>query len=274
MEVKMPRFILAEVNTHRQLSRNSASSRAIPVAKMLKTVHEEPFLFETFFRNQKGMAVSEPLPADVQEEAQKIWLETRDLVIGQVEKLLQLDVSKGQANRLLEPFMFQTALITATDWSNMIALRAHQDAQPEFQHVAEMMRDILKMVEPQQLKYGEWHLPLVHPWEFDEFSLEELRFISAGRCARVSYVTHGGERDPQADITLAHNLVSGGHMSPLEHQARPLSDEDLELPWLAYKDPKEPQIQETRCGNFLGWFQFRRMIPNEADFSLSLPDQL
>ena len=33
MEVTMHRFVLAEFNTHRVFSRNSASSRAIPVRK-------------------------------------------------------------------------------------------------------------------------------------------------------------------------------------------------------------------------------------------------
>ena len=33
-----PRFILAELNTHRMFSRNSASSRAIPFEKMVKMV--------------------------------------------------------------------------------------------------------------------------------------------------------------------------------------------------------------------------------------------
>lgn len=35
MEVTFPRIVLAEFNTHRMLSRNSASSRTIPVEKMI-----------------------------------------------------------------------------------------------------------------------------------------------------------------------------------------------------------------------------------------------
>ena len=34
-EIEYPRFILAELNTHRQLSRNSSSSRAIPIQNIL-----------------------------------------------------------------------------------------------------------------------------------------------------------------------------------------------------------------------------------------------
>ena len=43
LEVVMPRYILAEFNTHRMLSRNSASSRAIPFDKMLEMVKTNPF---------------------------------------------------------------------------------------------------------------------------------------------------------------------------------------------------------------------------------------
>jgi hypothetical protein len=38
LEVVMPRIVLAEFNTHRMLSRNSASSRAIPIEKMIRMV--------------------------------------------------------------------------------------------------------------------------------------------------------------------------------------------------------------------------------------------
>ena len=44
MIVTFPRFILAELNTHRMMSRNSASSRAIPFEKMLEAVSNNPFI--------------------------------------------------------------------------------------------------------------------------------------------------------------------------------------------------------------------------------------
>ena len=39
-----PRIILAEVNTHRMLSKNTSSSRAIPFEKMLEAVQNNPFI--------------------------------------------------------------------------------------------------------------------------------------------------------------------------------------------------------------------------------------
>ena len=42
-----PRIILAEVNTHRMLSKNTSSSRAIPFAKMVDTIQNDPFIPNT-----------------------------------------------------------------------------------------------------------------------------------------------------------------------------------------------------------------------------------
>ena len=39
-----PRIILAEVNTHRMLSKNTSSSRAIPFSKMVETIQNDPFI--------------------------------------------------------------------------------------------------------------------------------------------------------------------------------------------------------------------------------------
>ena len=85
-----------------------------------------------------------------------------------------------------------------------------------------------------------------------EYTPRQIAEISAARCARVSYLTHDGKRDPQADLTLYERLVSSGHMSPLEHVAMPCTGE----------------MENEFCGNFYGWFQLRKTIPCEQDFSL------
>ena len=54
-----PRFILAELNTHRMFSRNSASSRAIPFEKMVKMVQEDPFIPIAWQKDHKGMQGTE-----------------------------------------------------------------------------------------------------------------------------------------------------------------------------------------------------------------------
>ena len=252
LEATFPRFVLAEFNTHRVFSRNSASSRAIPIAKQLRRVLEDPYVPIEFGSNQPGMQAGPALEGAKREAAEREWLAARDDAVRRVLALITgpdvagasdlpdvldkveiairekaqpeewLNVHKQVANRLLEPFMWHTVIVTATEWDNFFNLRCHPDAQPEIRLVAESMRDAVTSSEPAQLGPDEWHLPLVREEDREQVdSTEDLLKISAGRCARVSYLTHAGVRDLSADIELHDRLLSSGHMSPLEHPARP-----------------------------------------------------
>lgn len=253
MEVTFPRIVLAEYNTHRVYSRNSASSRAIPVEKMIKRVVDNPFLPLVWGKNQKGMSAEFELSITEQDQANKIWLSARDSMVNHVQQLLNIGVHKQIANRLLEPFMWQTVICSATSWDNFFNLRCDKDAQPEIRKIAEMMRDLYYSVQPNSdlSKTFNWHLPLVEDDEFDDllksFTIDDIKKICVGRCARVSYLTHDGKRDPLADIELASRLLISGHMSPFEHAAKALTS-------------------NIQCGNFSGWKQYRKFIPNESVF--------
>lgn len=265
-QVTFPRIVLAEFNTHRTFSRNSASSRAIPVQKMIARVLDDPFLPVYWGKNQKGMQAEQELSVTEIERASTIWLSARDSMVNHVNQLLEVGVHKQIANRLLEPFMYHTVIVTATEWDNFFHLRAHKDAQPEIQKIARMMKELYENNTPKQLGFKKWHLPLLQENEFvmdrdspewDEpvgaecviFDTETAKKVSAGRCARVSYLTHDGIRDPQADIELCEKLAAAGHMSPLEHVAR----------------PAVRGFSDDFFGNFHGWVQMRKQIANEWD---------
>ena len=277
LEATFPRFVLAEFNTHRVFSRNSASSRAIPIFKQLRRVLEQPYVPIEFGANQPGMQAGAPLEGGARLAAEGEWLGARDDAVRRVlalvtgpdelapdEDLLAglarieqsykgeqrpagwLNVHKQVANRLLEPFMWHTVIVTATEWDNFFNLRCHADAQPEIRRIATAMRDAREASQPQELGDDEWHLPLVRPEDREQVdSLADLLKVSAGRCARVSYLTHAGKRDLAADIELHDRLRESGHMSPLEHPARPWDDE-----W---------------CGNFHGWRAYRKTIASESN---------
>src|SRR5205085_9095129 len=115
LEVTMPRFLLAQLNTHRSFSRNAASSRAIPTAEMLERIKQQAFVPEEWGTNQRGMQAGPSLTGESAEEARKAWLACRDETIGWVERLLELGVHKQLANRLLEPFMWVTVIVSATE---------------------------------------------------------------------------------------------------------------------------------------------------------------
>lgn len=245
LEVTMPRIILSEFNTHRMFSRNSASSRAIPVGRMIEKVMRDPFVPEEWGQNQKGMVAEYEVNRDVASEAEHQWLLARDRAVTQAQKLMAMGIHKQLANRLLEPFLWTTVIVTSTEWDNFFALRRHKDAQPEIRKVADAMWKSLASSTPRP---AEVHLPLAHDGKVlvqEGFTQDQINLIAAARCARVSYLTHDGERNPSADIALAERLLASGHMSPFEHVAFAMT----QMGW---------------SGNFRGWTQFRKTLPNES----------
>lgn len=129
MKITFPRIILAEFNTHRMFSRNSASSRAIPFTKMMDSVLINPFIPIVFGRTHKGMQASEWITKDDKEEferAERHWLQARSNAVQEAEILYRNGISKQICNRLLEPFMWHTVIVTATEWENFFELRCPQ----------------------------------------------------------------------------------------------------------------------------------------------------
>lgn len=142
MQVTFPRFILAELNTHRLFSRNSASSRAIPFAKMVKSVEENPFIPIAWQKDHKGMQGTEYFTDKLNIEAKESeWLIARNHAVNQAQQLNSMGVTKQICNRLLEPFMWHTVLITATEFSNFFNLRCPQYQTP-----------VTKLIEPAKSK--------------------------------------------------------------------------------------------------------------------------
>lgn len=277
MVVTFPRIVLAEFNTHRMLSRNSASSRAIPIAKQIERVMNDPFEPVWWGKNQAGMQANEELSdtdtcwggrpngwflmdhrgwKSSRAAAREQWFTARDSAVEQVKHLMELGAHKQIVNRLLEPFMWHTVIVTATEWDNFFGLRCHKDAQPEIRVAAEMMREKYWGSVPDRLNYGEWHLPYVERDEVNGDLSEKWIRISCARCARVSHLTHEGKRDPDADLSLAARLIEPGHMSPFEHAARPLA------PGTGQGDPAQRFV-----GNFRGWIQYRKTLPFESNFA-------
>lgn len=242
---KYPRFIHSEVMTHRMLSRNAASSRAIPVKKMIEQVLTDPARPVYWGKNKPGMQAREELSGEALIEAKLAWSAARHDAIHMVEKMMAVDLHKQIANRILEPWMWMTTIVSATDWANVFALRRHPDAQPEFKHLADMAYEALCSHRPELLRVGQWHLPFILAGEFAQYNedYEILRKLSTARCARVSYLNHDGtEPNAEKDFDLHDKLIVAPHASPFEHVATPA---------------------EGRHANFTGWMQYRQMIPNE-----------
>lgn len=225
MEVQMHRFVLAEFNTHRNFSRNSASSRAIPIEKQIAKIDKNPAYPLEWGQNKSGMQAGEPLNIRDAKKAKKIWKKSSKRAIKDCRKLENLGVHKQLANRILEPYMWHTVIVSSTEWENFFEQRCSPLAQPEIRFAAIAMREAYKKSVPDFIVTGEFHLPYVFPEEHrqpDDIKVQ----ISIARCARVSYLTHNNERSIQKDLLLFNRLATAEppHWSPMEHVATPLSE--------------------------------------------------
>lgn len=238
-----PRFIHSEVMTHRALSRNAASSRAIPITKMLSAVWRTPAMPIHWGANQPGMQARVHLSPVRTWMVKQIWLLLRIPTLIGVWLMAKIGLHKQVANRLLEPWMWITVVASATEWENLFKLRIHEDAQPEFCELATQMRAAKDNSWPRVLNQGEWHLPFITQHDRNFLNIDNLKMVSAARCAAVSYVRQGEIRDHAKDFNLYERLVDRDprHDSPLEHVA------------MASGSP-------VRSGNFVGFVQLRKEL--------------
>ncbi len=291
--LEYPRFVHAELMTHRMFSKNAASSRAIPIEKMIQNVMDNPAMPIWWGKNQSGMQAKEEL-SDVKipviiprpsypypenetvmisprEAAKALWLESRDIAIQQVKKLMELGLHKQIANRILEPWFNIRIILSGTEFENFFALRVHPDAQPEIQELARQMLEQYNASTPKFLNPGEWHIPFgdninekilidgaltkIHGekwWDRldGDVEIENAKIkIAIARCARISYFNYEGKDDYEADIKLCDRLFGSipRHLSPTEHVAQALDESKF-------------------IGNFCGFKQYRYMF---ADQNLS-----
>jgi hypothetical protein len=219
MELVYPRFIHSELMTHRKFSRNSASSRAIPIRTMIAMVDEDPAMPIEWGKNQSGMQAKELVGPHTAMVAEHIWREACADAIRHAERMMDIGIHKQVANRILEPFMHMQTLVSSTEWENWWRLRISPEAQPEINQLAAASRAVYLASEPVDLSEGQWHTPYVAGDQS-----ENARWASAMRCARVSYGRHGPKGEvEQEEVEKAKGLAAMRHMSPFEHVATPMS---------------------------------------------------
>lgn len=246
---RYPKVLAQEILVHRALSRNSASSRAIPIKKVIENILADPYI-PTFTRNIKGMQGVDDLSVKQIDDARSVWMRAMHEAIANAQRLMDIGVHKQESNRLLESFMRIPIIISATDWNNFFNLRTKDDVQPDFRDTSREMFTLYNQSTPKQLRVNEWHLPFIN-WH-TSVDLKSALKISTARCARVSYLNHYGLIDLEADYSLHDRLLEDAHSSPLEHSARALPE-------------------STPCRNFKGWMQYRVHV--EENIPLASNDQ-
>lgn len=249
------------------LSKNAASSRAIPTEKIIQQIIDNPAMPVWWGKNQSGMSAREELSEDEIKECKTRWLDARDQAIFYAKTLNNLGLHKQISNRLLECWFNIRMIVSGTEFENFFALRAHPDAQPEFGALASRMLEEYNNSTPQILKSGEWHIPFGDKLDIEKLEKTYLEMnnilhmetpgfireiedckkkIAIARCARVSYFNFEGKDDYAADIKLCDRLFGSipRHLSPTEHVAQ------------ATKDNKF-------IGNFKGFKQYRYFFQDQ-----------
>lgn len=270
-----PRPILAEINTHRSASRNTSSSRAIPIKKMRNAVMHDTFMPISLGMNQKGMQAGAEITGAKRVAIQSVIKMGAYIACAQSWLLEKLGAHKQVSNRYLEPYSWCTQIFSATDVKNLFLLRNHPAAEPHFHELARQMQEqvdeahgyfatmtqyglILRSDKYQMLAPGQWHLPFIDADEFssnkemyaneNSYDIEKLLKISAARCARTSYnlLDTGKPSTVEADIALCDKLFGSQpmHLSPTEHQAKAMDT-------------------SIYCGNYRGFKQYRKEIAGE-----------
>jgi len=284
-ELEYPRFIHSEFTTHRMISKNAASSRAIPVNKMIENIIANTAMPIHWGKNQPGMSAKEECdqmfnlswghsdetmyPLNTRED---MWRESRSFAIYVAEAFSRAGYHKQIVNRLLEPYQFMKVVATATEWDNFFWLRDHEDAQPEIRELARVMLLAMNQSKPVILYETEWHMPYFENgyWKehFSNNTLEEALMISSSCCAQTSY--RKSDDSLEKAIIVYNKLVESKpvHASPFEHQAKPMkhissaNDAMNIAKWEAGVTHLDSSFR-LWSANFCEWVQHRKLINND-----------
>lgn len=242
--LKYPRFILAQLNTHRVLSKNTASSRAIPTRRLLRAIWQDCAEPLEWGQNRSGMQADNQLSGWRRWLARQLWKSGRNFALAHAWALSKISTHKQVTNRVIEPYSHSHTVISGTEWGNFFNLRAKWDAQPEIRELACAMLLAYESSDPKKLGYAEWHLPFADKHCPTDFDTNQKRIVSVARCARASYANFDGDFSFEKDKRLYQGLIDGKHLTPFEHVATPSLDYEL---W----------------GNYRGFAQLRKTIIDE-----------
>lgn len=256
IQLRYPRFIHGQMLTHRDFSRNASSSQAVPVKTLIQQVMDDPAEPVLFGQNQPGMKAAGPLRGAKLIAARSGWHVARHGAVMGARLAYWAGAHKQVVNRLIEPWSHIDVIVTSSRWDNFWDLRC-DDADPTMEVLAGEMRDAYEEARPREhdRRTNTWtHLPLITPDEremgrADINFARKLPWLSAARCARVSYGNHRNVKAHEEDLRLAKRLLSNRHLSPFEHIAR-ADRYATSAGW----------HNASYHGNFDGFIQFRKTV--------------
>lgn len=279
-----PRAVHAQLLTHRVFSKNSSSTRAVPLNAAIQQITDNPAKY-IWTQNQSGMqgkVITDPSKLERIEQAYDAAKRSAIAyakALGDKESDGGLNVHKQNAGRLLEPYQNIRICLTSTEWDNWDWLRDDPDAQGE---IAKLARAIKEAREGNSSKYlylnkNDWHVPFVHraynyrkavmeyfhPETSRQLTIEQAINLSMSICAQTSYRKE--DRSDEKTKTVIDRLFTGNkvHASPSEHQATPIlhpkgANPDYWPEGVTHMD----RNTDYWSGNFKHWIQLRQLLPN------------
>lgn len=277
-ELVYPRIIHAELMTHKMLSKNAASSRAIPVSKVIEMVRDNPAMPVRFGAKQPGMqdkgfehnGIVSWFGVDL--TGREAWEEFSRIAADASEAFDKAGYAKQVCNRVTEPYQWMKTVLSGTEFTNFFWLRDHEAADPTLAELAWQMRVAYEVSEPVLLEVGEWHMPYYGDgyWKpSDETSLDDAMKISMSCSAQVSYRTLDDTMEKAERVVERLNLGDDNddpkHASPSEHQGTPMDDGPAIVngEWQEGVTAVHKELGKM-SGNLAGWIQYRQLIPGHT----------
>ena len=298
-ETTYPRILMSEANTHRMLSKNSASSRAIPFKKMQENLTGRPVRFgeanlgmQDKGEDFKGVVMGRTSGFGrftAEHTPEEAWEEARKDAAFWSKAFYDAGYAKQVFNRLTEAYQMAKTVVSGTEFNNWYWLRDDDAADPSIRELARCMREAQVASTPELLKAGEYHLPYVDvlrsvdgtpPLYYlsaddigtgGHISLEDAIKVSCARSAAVSFrnTDYGLEKCKEVYERLVGDERK--HSSALEHAATPMEHVDIlehvNMPgwpetWQEGVSHADRQGQ-LWSGNFKGWVQHRKTVDGE-----------
>ncbi len=294
IEVEFPRPYLAEFNTHRQFSRNSASSRAIPVWKRIRMAFDHPYVPNAFGKNKAGMQAGETLSDDDQKQTIANWLVGRDVAA------IQSYCLTGGRKDILEASKNHPDALAVCD-------RLEQEIFPKYPDIVREMKPLSAPLHKQHasrpMELYSYHTVIVtsSDWrnfmglrvsaqaqpEANDFGIAIARAIMNSTSVilgkddwHLPYVNNEEIAELGRDMEKLARISSGrcARVSYLTQDGIRSYDADLRLAeslqdsghMSPFEHVARTNLRRNRrlCGNFSDrYIQFRKTLPNEDDFT-------
>ena len=295
LEIEYPRFIHGEFMTHRSLSKNSSSSRAIPNQKMLDQIESNMAIPIYWGKNKSGMQAVEEVDDLSKSNAEIMWKGCFWKAKDTASWLCDDGLHKQVTNRLTEPFQMMKVVVTGTDWDNFFNLRIHPDAQPEICMLAYKIYEATMESVPVKLKVGEYHLPYVDKLlDTDGYllsygtvvrdgvygdmhkplTLDDAIKISASCCAQVSY--RNTDMSLEKADKIFNMLIKSDvlHASCFEHLATPIRSQEGLINGWDFGITHQNKSGQLFSGNLRGWISYRQQLQDNTCWEFDFEDRM